>query len=341
MGAVTVKVLILATGVDTGGQGYRISEAFRKNEPDWQVDSVNTTRHPFAYTEQHTVGVRERMRLVGRLYQDADVIHLRDHLVGWHKHDAGRKGKPTVLHHHGSFFRKNHGAIANQSRRLGIVEIASTIDLTLLEPNVEWVPSPYDLHQLGLIRAIEYGPSENLRIAHFPTSLTTKQTASFMAALAGISEKRKVETITNLDARGRAVHMPHVEVLHQKARADIYLDQLVLGYGNASIEAWGMGIPVVAGVADPKVRKAMIERWGELPFVEASEENVAAVLAKLVRSPSMRKEYGERGRAHAQRFHSEASVVDVLKGIYENAPRTRSAVITPRTPRHFLKVHAA
>ena len=65
--------------------------------------------------------------------------------------------------------------------------------------------------------------------------------------------------------------MPNADVLALKAQADILFDQVILGYGNNAIEAMGMGIPVIAGVQDDNVRRAMLDRWGSLPWYDATE----------------------------------------------------------------------
>ena len=61
----------------------------------------------------------------------------------------------------------------------------------------------------------------------------------------------------------------------RKGRADVFVDQMILGYGCNAIEAWGMGIPVIAGVDPEKApsiimqtipldtRDRMLQLWGD------------------------------------------------------------------------------
>jgi hypothetical protein len=312
-----VKVLIYATGRDTGGQGQRIVDAFARIRPDWTVESI-AYRHPFGYPIRQFASVRERDAVLRRLYAEADVVHLRNNLAGWHQLDR-RNGKPTIVHHHGTMFRTFHRRLAQEARAAGIVQAASTLDLTTLEPDVAWLPAPYDLPALEAMRA-DYRKGDRLRVAHFPTNPKVKSSAIVSAAVGALD----VEYVHNL-ARGRVRPMPWADVLAHKAQADIYVDQLRLGYGNNAIEAWAMGVPVVAGVADPTVRALMVERFGRLPFVEASEADLPRVLSKLVKSPAMRAEYAELGQEHVRRWHDGSQTVEILTDLYQRAAQARKA----------------
>jgi hypothetical protein len=84
-----------------------------------------------------------------------------------------------------------------------------------------------------------------------------------------------------------------------------------------------MGIPVVAGVADPDVRALMVQRWDGLPFYEASDtDTLYDALRMLVESEQARREWAERGTRHVERFHEEDRVVPLLQDLYRNAPAT-------------------
>src|SRR6185436_9363948 len=85
-----------------------------------------------------------------------------------------------VLHHHGSVFRQMHASLNAKARRIGATQIASTLDLTLLERDVTWVPAPFDINALGAIREREYRPSGRIVVAHAPTNRTVKGTRHFI-----------------------------------------------------------------------------------------------------------------------------------------------------------------
>jgi hypothetical protein len=127
--------------------------------------------------------------------------------------------------------------------------------------------------------------------------------------------------------------MPNADVLALKAQADVLFDQVILGYGNNAIEAMGMGIPVVAGVQDDNVRRAMLDRWGVLPWYEATEATIYDALRRMVESADMRAEYAALGMAHVRRWHDAPVVVGMLSEVYLAAPPTSGSVANPTTPR--------
>lgn len=333
-----MKVLVWAQGADTGGQGYRIAQAFDRYAPGWTVWTRSGHENRLGYPQQVTIPLRERAAEVLARYREADVVHLRNNLDGWSRADRG-VGKPTLLHHHGSLFRHLHGRLAAEARRIHAVQVAATIDLTLLEPDVAWVPSPYDVDEFARMR--RHVSDGRVRIGYFPTSGPIKSLPRVLDAIRNLARTNpEVEFVTNVRA-GHAFHMPWPEVLALKAGCDILVDQVILGYGNNAIEAWAMGIPVVAGVteddragAPPGTRQAMLERWGELPWVDANPDTILETLRTLVNEPELRHLAGERGHAHVRRFHDAPRVVEQLQELYQDAPRTMPqgwmAFTTPR-----------
>jgi glycosyltransferase involved in cell wall biosynthesis len=150
-----------------------------------------------------------------------------------------------------------------------------------------------------------------MRIAHAPTDRGIKSTAAFL------------EATDQLKAEGHAIEVDLIEgvtwaeCLARKAKADVYFDQVKLGYGNNAIEAWGMGIPVIAGGAPPTLEE-MERRFGNLPFYNATEDTLYAALRAML-DEGIRDEYAQRGQQHVERFHDERLVVEQLKDIYRRA----------------------
>ena len=108
------------------------------------------------------------------------------------------------------------------------------------------------------------------------------------------------------------------ECMARKAKADIVIDQLTLGYGCNAVESWGMGMPVVAGTTDPVTRDGMIDILGELPFYEASERKLVARLEELI----VDRHSGEVrpiGLAYAKRWHDDLTVMRQVEALYERA----------------------
>ena len=285
---------------DTGGNGHRTAEAFRRLT-DWTYHSTARHRNYLAYP------VDLRWDEAIRWWRRADVVHLRDGFQAQAMLHA--PDRPAVIHHHGTQFRLHRDELLREQARRGAIGLAATLDLFLMAPSdVEWMPALYDLDWLASLRApVDDGV---LRIAHAPTNRGIKSTEAFLAAAKRLGRELPIEVIL-------VERQAWSACIRAKARADIYFDQVALGYGNNAIEAWGMGQPVIAGGA-PDTLDEMERRWGSLPFVLADEGSVLDALRHLA-DPAHRALWAGRGRAHATRWHSDRAVVPMLQAVYERA----------------------
>jgi hypothetical protein len=224
---VTVK---LSTGQDLAGIGVRMAQAFARHAPDWEYRATASSTTYIDYP----IDVPYRQQDAERLYDAADVVHLHGNLDAHDWYDDGQ-GKPTILEHHGTEFRWYHGKLARQARQIGAVQVASTLDLTMLERGIEWMPAPYNLDELRAIRAEHYQPSDA------SASPTRRRTARSRAPA---SSSTSCGPRPDASGRARADRRPGVEAMPRpEGKADIFYDQLQLGYGCNAIEAWAMGIP--------------------------------------------------------------------------------------------------
>lgn len=316
-----MRVLNLSTGQDTGGQQSRTAAAFRRYAPDVTYDSVARTTTFYPIDRQF---VPREVR--STLWPAADVVHVHNGLSAARRFRSGGR-KPVVVHYHGTAYRTGPARRLEEQRAYGAIGIVSTLDLWCIAPDrTEWVPAPYDLEYLRSLRESAVGDRDRgvLRIAHAPTNRAVKGTDALIAA---VDRLRREGAAVELDV---IEHRPNDECLARKARADVYVDQLLLGYGCNAVEAWGMGLPVIAGI-DPAraaariqqhvpedTRDAMLETFGTLPFYEAAEDTLYDALVVML-EPDVRAEYGYRGRRHAERFHDAERVVRQLRAVYETA----------------------
>ena len=225
----------------------------------------------------------------------------------------GRR-KPLILHHHGSRFRRDcNGPYRNQiyhrAAAMGAVQVVSTVDLLCDAPGeVYWQPQNVDLARMRAIRARGYVPGGKIRVAHAPTNRAIKGTRMLQRSLQGLD----VDFLL-IERR------PWTQCLQIKALADIYADQFLLGYGNNAIEAWAMGLPVLAG-AEPRVLARMRAEYdGDLPFLTSDADNLADNIKALAASTGLRAEWAERGMEHVERFHAPAAWLARFEEIAELA----------------------
>jgi hypothetical protein len=229
----------------------------------------------------------------------ADLIHV--------SHQPVADDKPQVVQFHGTKFRNNPAKFLDLVARAGAKAVCSTLDLWLLAPDLlTWLPTPYEADFLAAFRRPLHDGV--LRIAHAPTARPVKSTDAFIAAVRRLGREMRVELVL---IERQSWH----RCLRRKGQADIYFDQVILGYGNNAVEAWGMGIPVIAG-AQPETLGEMEDRFGILPFLAATEDTIYEALVEMAET---REAWAERGRLHFERFHEASRVVGLLENIYDFA----------------------
>lgn len=320
-----MRVFTVNFGQDTGGQSYRIARAFRRLEPEWDVRSMTTGKNYIEYPgdlpPDQVVAERE--------YTEADVVHLHNSLSTYRRLDRGQ-GKPAVLHHHGTAYRSRAWYHHGLAQRMGIAEVVSTADLGEIH-GLPVLPMPFDVEEVRSIAGPPREPDGKIVVTHAPTDRNVKST------------KRVIAAVQRLAGEGHPVELdliegaPWRECLRRKARSDIFVDQLILGFGNNAVEAALLGVPAVVGVDPARARTAGIpipestrdrivaEAGGEYPWWEATEDDIVDRLRALVTSGDARAEARERAQEYAERRHDGRVTVDMLKALYEQAGASRGS----------------
>jgi glycosyltransferase involved in cell wall biosynthesis len=236
---------------------------------------------------------------IERQWLEADVRHSHDHRAVIASTPA------NVITFHGTGFRENpHGLVQHAGDARVLV---STLDLWLLAPDdVEWMPQMDDLDTLATYRQA-HGP-DVIRIGHAPTNRSLKSTAEFLAACDQLQADGAPIEVVLIEGQ------PWERALQMKGTCDVFFDQTAYGYGGNAIEAWAMGIPVVCGAPEATLAE-YARRFGLLPFVHATPTTIGDALAQLLQ-PSQRAYWGQIGRQHAERWHSQQAGADRLAAIY-------------------------
>jgi len=305
-----MNVLSFTMGSATGGVPIGIARAFA-NEPGWNVRSLVSTINYIDYP----IDLEWTRQNIVRYWTEADVVHLHhgflsaDKLVVGRYAGRGLHHKPYVVEFHGTGFRQDPKPYLDEAKSRNALVLVSTLDLYLLG-DTEWLPQPQDVEKLSRMR--QPRDDGKVRICHAPTNRQIKSTDLL------------IEAVERLQAEGYPVeldlieHRPWAECLERKAKADIYFDQIILGYGCNALEAWAMGIPVIAGAQDETLDE-MERRFGHLPFLHATEDTIYDALKELVESPELRAQYGKIGQDYVRRYHDYPVVVEQLKRIYRKA----------------------
>lgn len=303
-----MKILNVSHLADTAGDGWRTKQAFGRVLPHWDYRTACRVRNYIDYPRD-------------LVWTDAyahwlssDVVHLREGFTSQEYLDA--PDRPMVIHHHGTEYRKNKRNLLCEQRQRKAIGLAATLDLYLDAPDdLRWLPAPFDVRSLHRMREMAEQPRDSVfRIGHNPTNRRWKSTDLLIQAVEKLKSDLQIELVL-------VEKQPWSTSLRAKTTIDVYFDQVKLGYGNNAIESWSMGVPVIAGAAEPTLHE-MRYRFGDLPFYRA-EESVSSIARAIeaLADPMTHAKWSARGRKHVQQWHSEEVVVPMLQRIYEEAAR--------------------
>jgi glycosyltransferase involved in cell wall biosynthesis len=188
-------------------------------------------------------------------------------------------------------------------------------------PEAEVVPRAVDLDVLAYSE-----PAARARplIVHAPSDRTIKGTPAVLEAVAQL-RARGVEFDFELLER-----LPHAEVLERCRRADVVVDQVLIGwYGVFAVEAMALGKPVVA-----YLRPGLAEQLDHAPpIVNAAPDRLAEALEPLIGDAEQRRRLGVEGRRFVEQMHDVRHVAAMHERLYERA-REKSDVFDP-VPRYL------
>jgi glycosyltransferase involved in cell wall biosynthesis len=152
-------------------------------------------------------------------------------------------------------------------------------------------------------------PASIPRIVHAPNHRHVKGTEFLLRA------------IDDVRARGFACELqlvegvPRAEALRMYRDADIIGDQFCIGaFGVFALEALALAKPVLTYLDEEHLATPALN----LPIVNATPENLTAVLAVLIDIPELRIRLGEAGRAAVDRYQSIDALAEVWSRIYRH-----------------------
>jgi hypothetical protein len=274
------KLSILSLShMDLAGCGYILSQAINEHTDNvshaiqWAPSYI---QYPYEY-------LRPSPDVISDLWLKADVIHIHD---AFNYRPPNLPERPTVITWHGNIYR-NHPVLNNKnSIRMHRVQTVATIDLVPLGDNL-WMPDTR--YPISVAEK-----NKEFTVCHAPTDRDCKSTAMIIEAcrIANV----KLELIEKVTWQ---------ECLIRKSRCHILVDQFKLGYGCNAIEAWAMGIPVIANGSKETI-DGMVEMFGQLPFVTCEDDaaKLSEILSAFASDTSLLDTYAKNGKSHYEKYHS-------------------------------------
>jgi len=151
-------------------------------------------------------------------------------------------------------------------------------------------------------------------IVHAPTHRDVKGTRYVIHAVAQLRSEGIAVELQLVEG------LPHAEARRIYERADLLVDQLLVGwYGGVAVECMALGVPVVCFIDEEAARRhAPADLVRDLPIVRAAPVDLLSVLRDLL--TTRRNGYAalcHRSRAFADGWHDPARIAARMSGEYE------------------------
>ena len=158
---------------------------------------------------------------------------------------------------------------------------------------------------------------KTIRIAHAPTNRAVKGTAFILDALnrlkAKYTDRLEIDLIENV---------PHAEALLRYKKADIVIDQLMIGwYGGIANEVMTMGklVAVYINENDAKKIPPDMARDLEQAHLQVTPETLYDALEEVFESPEKISHIAQAGQEYVLKWHAASYVAGITKAAYEKA----------------------
>lgn len=333
---------ILHAPVNISGMPYVLAKAQRDKGCHAASYSISPSAFQYDIDIQCDVtrGGRERIKAVFNIFKfvtEFDVFHFYygNSLTGSNLYDIRllkRLGKKIFFYFCGCDIRDSKEIIAkyefsackhcwpmrcssNRDRaystamKFADAIFVSTPDLIEFVPGAFWLPPPVSLETLdNLASKVDHARGDDtIIVAHAPTSRMIKGSDYLIDAIDKLKEEGFPIELRLIE------NMPHAQALREYAKADIVVDQLLIGwYGLLSIEMMALGKPVICYIRED-LRHFVAD---DLPLLSADIVNVKDVLKTLVLDRAAWEKYGARGREFVNKYHSAAVVAEKALEIY-------------------------
>lgn len=153
-------------------------------------------------------------------------------------------------------------------------------------------------------------------IIHSPTAPVSKGTKFVLQAIEKLKEK-------NIPFEFKLLKdLPNDKYQQLLMEADIYIDQLIWGaYGVAAQQALQMGKVVIAYIT-PERLKLFKDIGGDFPIQNASIDNLACVLEKLINNNELRRKISLQSVLYYTNMHEPAKVAMKMLATYKSLSKS-------------------
>jgi len=308
------QLLVYCGGADSAGTGYALKHAIDGYGPGWEARAIRRKNSWLDYPADVTWpkgGMDLKTpKLAQRLFDESDVVQIMQ-VPKTVRVFRNWKRKPLVVAQIGTYLRNNPAKVCRDVRSIGATHVVNSLELLNLAPDAELLLWTVDLDLLVRLREEHRRPPDDrIVIYHSPTNRAIKSTEAFIAATKRLAKRYPIDVQV-------VEGVPWMENLRRKAAADIVFDEVKLGYGLNSAEAWAMKIPALVGLVDPGAREMFMDRYGGFPYPDTTEETIEERLEELIVSEEAREHWADIGYRFVQENHAESVVAPQAVALYE------------------------
>jgi len=301
--------ILLCANTDYGGGAWFLSQAINRYT-DHEARHFRMRQSALEYPYHVLAPSPAEARA---LVDWCDVLHIRES-EKFLPSDCLNK-KPIVVTYCGRGYRKRAKRLIKAKHRVGWLVTVSTPDLPFYYPDEPplWIPNTRE-------DMIDY-PMQRYKqftVAHAPTFRERKGTDMLIEAIQGLH---------NIDLE-LIEKVAYSQCLQRKAWCHLLFDQFANGYGNNTIEAWALGMPVITNDLATQFTHHLEEACGYLPFVKAPKDVGALreTIDRLRRDEAFYREMLDKGRQFFFTYHHAPVVakraIEVYKMLLDGSHKT-------------------
>lgn len=184
--------------------------------------------------------------------------------------------------------------------------VVTTPDLLQFAPNAKFIPNFAPLSTM--VKPVKKELSKTILVLHIPTNRDIKGSIYVIRAVKKLQKEKLPIKLLLIEK------IPHNQVASYYQKADIVVDQLLIGaYGVVSIEAMMFGKATICYIREDLRKKYP----ADLPIISANPDNIYEVLKDLVNHRTRIKKFGLLGPRYIKKHLSPEIIVDKWKKIYE------------------------
>lgn len=195
--------------------------------------------------------------------------------------------------------------LAYESKYTSMQFVCSPIYLEFVENSI-FIPLAIDLDEYQFCPKKVY--TDELKIMHAPTSRENKGTEFINKAILKLKEEGyPIEYML-------CENMSHKELKLKYIECDIFIDQVLGGYGTAAIEAMATGRPTISYLRDVHFNEKTFPDG--VPIIVANKDSIYEVLKNLITNKEILFDIGVESRKFVENNHDANLIVDRLIAYY-------------------------